>query len=129
MSEEDKYGNRVNFGDAVANLNSYVRASEPKRTIQTERGELEVYGDPEKGVVTYFDSRGSLVYTSRKDIIDVALKSEPLRYGNRKFSKMYAQINNLRKAIRERDAEKTEAIWDQCEPFIDVVFEREKGRR
>lgn len=48
------------------------------------------------------------------------------RYGRRKFTKMYTLINDLRKSIRERDAEKTEAIWDQCEPFIDVVFEREK---
>lgn len=53
------------------------------------------------------------------------MSTKPVRrYGQRKFTKMYALINDLRKAIRDRDAEKTEAIWDQCEPFIDVVFER-----
>ena len=40
---------------------------------------------------------------------------------------MYALINQLRKAIRDHDHEETERLWDQCEPFIDIVFERGAG--
>lgn len=44
------------------------------------------------------------------------------RYGGRKFSKMFAQVNELRRCIRAHDPEATEAAWDACEEWIDAVF-------
>lgn len=44
------------------------------------------------------------------------------RYGRRKFTKMYDELCDLRKAIRSGDPEATEAAWDKCEEWIDAVF-------
>ncbi len=50
------------------------------------------------------------------------------RYGRRKFSSMYARINDLRQAIRAHDPVAAEAAWDAVEEFVDVVFHREHGQ-
>jgi hypothetical protein len=46
------------------------------------------------------------------------------RYGRRKFSGMYARINDLRQAIRAHDPVATETAWDAVEEFVDAVFAR-----
>ncbi len=50
------------------------------------------------------------------------------RYGRRKFSTMYARINDLRQAIRAHGPVAAEAAWDAVEEFVDVVFQREQGQ-
>ncbi|MCJ8138591.1 hypothetical protein [Falsirhodobacter halotolerans] len=44
------------------------------------------------------------------------------RYGNRRVVTMYAEINELRRAIRAHDSEATEAAWDKVEAHIDYAY-------
>lgn len=44
------------------------------------------------------------------------------RYGNRKVPKMYAQINELRKAIRAEGSPAIQDAWDNVEEHIDFVY-------
>lgn len=55
------------------------------------------------------------------------------RYGRRKVTKMYADINLLRAAIRAEGTEAIQDAWDEVEEHIDFVYqqpetvEREEG--
>ncbi|WP_288951565.1 hypothetical protein [uncultured Paracoccus sp.] len=44
------------------------------------------------------------------------------RYGRRKVTKMYAQINELRKAIRAEGSPAIQDAWDKVEEHIDFVY-------
>ena len=44
------------------------------------------------------------------------------RYGNRHISKMYAQINALRAAIRAEGTPAIQKAWDEVEEHIDFVY-------
>jgi hypothetical protein len=46
----------------------------------------------------------------------------PERYGNRKVSKMYAQINTLRQAIAGEGTPAIQAAWDAVEEHIDFAY-------
>ncbi|WP_155987321.1 hypothetical protein [Paracoccus pantotrophus] len=50
------------------------------------------------------------------------------RYGNRKVSKMYAQINELRKAIRAEGSPAIQDAWDKVEEHIDFAYGRAAQR-
>lgn len=46
------------------------------------------------------------------------------RYGNRKVTKMYAQINALRKVIRSEGTPEIQDAWDAVEEHVDFVYSR-----
>ena len=46
------------------------------------------------------------------------------RYTNRKVPKMYAQINELRRAIRAEGTPAIQDAWDKVEEHIDFVYGR-----
>lgn len=46
-----------------------------------------------------------------------------LRYGNRKVTKMYAQINAHRKVVREQGTQDIQDTWDTIEEHIDFVYQ------
>lgn len=45
------------------------------------------------------------------------------RFGNRLVPRMYAQINELRRLIRERGDAETQAAWDAVEEHIDAAYQ------
>jgi hypothetical protein len=49
---------------------------------------------------------------------------EPRRYGRRKVTKMYADINRLRALIRAEGTEAIQAAWDEVEEHIDFVYQQ-----
>lgn len=49
------------------------------------------------------------------------------RYGNRKVIKMYAQINELRRAIRAEGTPAIQDAWDKVEEHIDFAYGRAEG--
>lgn len=49
------------------------------------------------------------------------------RYGNRKVPKMYAQINELRRAIRAEGTPAIQDAWDKVEEHIDFAYRRAEG--
>lgn len=49
------------------------------------------------------------------------------RYGNRKVSKMYAQINELRAAIRAEGTDRIQEAWDKVEEHIDFAYSPENA--
>lgn len=56
--------------------------------------------------------------------------AETRRYGRRKVTKMYADINRLRAAIREEGTEAIQAAWDEVEEHIDFVYQQpEEAKR
>jgi hypothetical protein len=44
------------------------------------------------------------------------------RYGNRRVSKMYAEIDALRRAIRSEGTPAIQDAWDKVEQHIDFVY-------
>ena len=46
----------------------------------------------------------------------------PEKYGNRKVSKMYAQINDLRRTIRSEGTAAIQDAWDKVEEHIDFAY-------
>lgn len=44
------------------------------------------------------------------------------RFGNRKVPKMYAQINTLRRAIRDEGTPAIQDAWDKVEEHIDFAY-------
>lgn len=52
--------------------------------------------------------------------------SDPRRYGRRKVTKMYADINRLRAAIRAEGTEAIQNAWDEVEEHIDFVYQQPK---
>ena len=65
-------------------------------------------------------------FPRRSDPIQVAvnhLEGPPMteKYGNRNVSKMFAQINALRSAIRAEGTEAIQAAWDAVEEHIDYA--------
>ena len=49
------------------------------------------------------------------------------RSGNRKVPKMYAQINELRRAIRAEGTPAVQDAWDAVEEHIDFAYGRVEG--
>jgi len=49
------------------------------------------------------------------------------RYGNRRVSKMLAEWNRLREAVREGNLEGIQNAFDACEEWIDFAFGQNKG--
>lgn len=46
------------------------------------------------------------------------------RYGRRKVTKMYAEINRLRAAIRAEGTPAIQDAWDAVEEHIDFVYQQ-----
>lgn len=44
------------------------------------------------------------------------------RFGERRVTKMYAQINELRAAIRAEGTDRIQAAWDKVEEHIDFAY-------
>lgn len=44
------------------------------------------------------------------------------RYGNRRVTRMYADINTLRRAIRDEGTPAIQAAWDRVEEHIDFAY-------
>lgn len=51
----------------------------------------------------------------------------PDRYGKRKVSKMYAEINVLRAAIRAEGTPTILEAWDAVEEHIDFIYQRQEA--
>ena len=49
------------------------------------------------------------------------------RYGKRRVSKMLAEWNRLREAVREGNLEGIQDAFDACEEWIDFAFGQNKG--
>ncbi len=49
------------------------------------------------------------------------------RYGKRRVSKMLAEWNRLREAVREGNLEGIQNAFDACEEWIDFAFGQNKG--
>lgn len=47
---------------------------------------------------------------------------DELRFGNRRVSKMYAQISELRQAIAAEGSPRVQAAWDKVEEHIDFAY-------
>lgn len=47
----------------------------------------------------------------------------PAKYGNRKISKMYAQINTLRKLIMSEGTPAIQDAWGDVEQHIDFIYQ------
>lgn len=46
--------------------------------------------------------------------------AEPLRYGQRRVSRMLAEVNAHRAAVRSGDPDATEATWEKLEQWLDL---------
>lgn len=49
---------------------------------------------------------------------------DDLRFGNRRVPKMYAQINELRRAIAAEGSPRVQAAWDKVEEHIDFAYQQ-----
>lgn len=49
---------------------------------------------------------------------------DDLRFGNRRVPKMYAQINELRRAIAAEGSPRIQAAWDRVEEHIDFAYQQ-----
>ncbi|MFN7002165.1 MAG: hypothetical protein ACK4NW_01900 [Roseinatronobacter sp.] len=47
-----------------------------------------------------------------------------LRFGNRRVTKMYAQINALRKLVASEGTPAIQAAWDKIEEHIDFAYQQ-----
>lgn len=46
-----------------------------------------------------------------------------LRFGNRRVTKMYAQINELRRAIAAEASPRIQSAWDKVEEHLDFAYQ------
>jgi len=53
----------------------------------------------------------------------LALSERDVRFGKRRVTKMYAQINDLRQAIQRGDMDAIQAAWDVVEEHIDFAYQ------
>lgn len=54
---------------------------------------------------------------------------DPARYGRRKVTRMYAEIDALRKAIRAEGTPAIQDAWDAVEEHIDYAYRAESEDR
>lgn len=52
--------------------------------------------------------------------LNVRPVAEPLRYGQRRVSRMLAEVNAHRAAVRSGDPDATEATWEKLEQWLDL---------
>lgn len=53
---------------------------------------------------------------------DMGNPISPARYGNRRVTKMYAEINALRRAIAAEGTPAIQDAWDRVEEHIDFAY-------
>lgn len=49
---------------------------------------------------------------------------DELRFGNRRVPKMYAQIDELRRAITAEGSPRIQAAWDKVDEHIDFAYQQ-----
>lgn len=60
-----------------------------------------------------------------REALEVRITTD--RYGKRRVSKMLAEWNRLREAVREGNLEGIQNAFDACEEWIDYAFGQNKG--
>lgn len=53
---------------------------------------------------------------------DIGKPISPARYGNRRVTKMYAEIDALRRAIAAEGTPAIQEAWDRVEEHIDFTY-------
>lgn len=60
---------------------------------------------------------------------DHAPPLDGLRFGKRRVTKMYAEVNELRRAIAAEGSDRIQRAWDRVEEHLDFAYQQAAERR
>lgn len=64
-----------------------------------------------------------------RPVLDTPPMLEGLRFGNRRVPKMYAQVNELRRAIAAEGSPRIRDAWDKVEEHLDFAYQMAADKR